>query len=42
MQREINDEIHVGQTVTPFESIGKPSAIDKTASDFDSVNQKVK
>ena len=42
MQREINNEIHLGQTVAPFESIGKSSAIDKTASDFDSVNQKVK
>ena len=42
MQREINNEVHLGQTVTPFESIGKSSAIDKTASDFDSTNQKVK
>ena len=36
MQREINNEVHLGQTVTPFESISKSSAIDKIALDFDS------
>lgn len=41
MQREINNEVHHRQTVTPFESIGKSSAIDKTASNFDSINKKV-
>ena len=42
MQRQINDNIHLGQTVTPFESLRKSSAIDRTASDFDNANQKVK
>ena len=42
MQREINNEVHVEQTVTPFESIGKSSPIDKSASGFDSANGKVK
>ena len=41
MQREINNEVHHRQTVTPFEIIGKSSAIDKTASNFDSINKKV-
>ena len=36
MQREINNEVHLGQMVTPFESISKSSAIDKIALDFDS------
>ena len=31
MQREINDNIQLGQTVKSFESIGKSSAIDRTA-----------
>lgn len=42
MQREINNEVHLRQTGTPFEIIGKSSAIDKTASNFDSINKKVK
>ena len=41
MQREINNEVYLGKTVTPFESIGKSSAINETASDFDSTNKKV-
>ena len=42
MQREIINEVHLGQTATPFESIGKSSAIDKTVSDFDSRNENFK
>ena len=42
MKREINNEVHLEQTVTPVESIGKSSAIDKSASGFDSANGKVK
>ena len=42
MRREINNEVHLEQTVTPFESIRKSSAIDKSALGFDSANGKVK
>ena len=34
--------MYLGQTVPPFDSIGKSSAIDRTASDFDNANEKVK
>ena len=33
--------MYLGQTVPPFDSIGKSSAIDRTASDFDNANEKV-
>ena len=39
MERQINDNIHLGNTV---ESVGKSSAINGTTSDFDNANQKVK
>ena len=39
---QINNNLHLGQIFTPFESVGKSLAIDKTASDFDNANQKVK
>ena len=42
MQREIDDTIHLCQTISPFDSIGKPSAVDRTASDFNNVTDKVK
>ena len=42
MQREISDDIKIGASVTPFQSIGKAPAIDKNASDFDNANLKVK
>ena len=42
MQREINDTIHLGQTMSPFGSIGKSSAVDRTASDFNNATDKVK
>ena len=42
MERQINDNIHLGNTVTPIESVGKSSAINGTTSDFDNANQKVK
>ena len=31
MQREIRNEVHIGATVSPFDSISKSSAIDRTA-----------
>lgn len=34
--------MHIGQLVTPFQSVGKSVAIDKTASDFDNANLKKK
>ena len=42
MQKDIGDDVHIGQSVKPFQSVGKFAAIDKTASDFDNVNLKVK
>ena len=42
MQREIGDEVHIGESVTPFKSVGKSTAINKTASDFDNTSVKVK
>ena len=42
MQREIDNEVHIGKLVAPFRSVGKLAAIDKTASDFDNTSLKVK
>ena len=42
MQREISDDVKIGSSVTPFQSVGKSPAVDKTASDFGNVNLKVK
>ena len=41
MQHQITNNIHLGQTVTPFDSVGGSSAIDRIASDFDYATQKV-
>ena len=41
MQKDIGDDVHIGQSVTPFQSVGKPAAINKTTSDFDNANLKV-
>ena len=43
MQKSIDTNVHLQQTVSPFESIGKSDAINrmKTASDFDNPSQKV-
>ena len=41
MHTEVNIYVHLRQMVSPFESIRKSSAIDKTVSDFDSANEKV-
>ena len=35
MQREISDDVKIGTLVTPFQSIWKSPAVDKTASDFE-------
>ena len=42
MQREIGNEVKIGDSVTPFKSVRKSLAIDKAASDFDNANLKVK
>ena len=42
MQREIGNEVKIGDSVTPFKSVGKSPAIDKTALNFDNANLKVK
>ena len=41
MQRIIDDKIHLGKTVTPFDSIGNSDAIDRTASHFKYAHKKV-
>ena len=40
MQREIGNEVHIGATVTPFSSIGKSSAIDRTAWNYEDSGEK--
>ena len=42
MQWKISDDVKIGSLVTPFQSVGKSPAVDKTASDFDNANLKVK
>ena len=42
MQQEISDNVKIGSSVTPFQSVGKSLAVHKTALDFDNVNLKVK
>ena len=42
MQREINDNVKIGSSIPPFQSVEKNTAIDKTASDFDNANLKAK
>ena len=34
MQRRIRDEIHLGKTVSTFDSVGNSMSVDRTASDF--------
>ena len=36
------ENAYLGQTVPPFDSIGKSPTIDRTASDFDSTHKKLK
>ena len=42
MQRKIDKNVHLGQTVSTFDTIGKSSAIDRTASGFEKASEKVK
>ena len=42
MQHEIETQVDIGKNVSAFESIGHVPSIDKTASDFDKADTKVK
>ena len=42
MQREINDKVFLGNTVSPFNDAGRSSAIDRTASNYDDARGKVR
>ena len=42
MQHKISNNVHLGQTVLAFDSVGGVSSIDRTASDFDTAREKVK
>ena len=42
MQRKIGTEVELGNTVSPFESIGVSSAIDRTASNYLDADDKVR
>ena len=42
MQWEISNDVKMGSLVTLFQSVGKSPPVDKTASDFDNANLKVK
>lgn len=42
MQQEIGNEVHIGKSAMPFKSVGKSTAIDKTASDFDNASLSLK
>ena len=42
MQREISDRVFLGQNVSPFENAGLSDAIDRTASNYNDAEDKVK
>ena len=41
MQRRIDNEVRLAKTVSPFESIGRSSSIDRTAVNFTNATEKV-
>ena len=41
MQRKIGTKVELGATVSPFDSIGAPSAIDRSSSNFLNAREKV-
>ena len=41
MKKSNMDEIYIGKTVSPFESIGKSQTIDRKASNFYNTNEEV-
>ena len=42
MQVQVGNEIHIAVTVSPFNSISKSSAIDRSASDYKNSREKIK
>ena len=42
MQREINNKIFLGTTVSPFNDVGNSSAIDRTATNCTDTEKRVK
>ena len=42
MQREISDKVFLGDTVSPLDDIGRSSAIERTASNYNDAKEKVK
>ena len=42
MQRKVGTEIEFGKTISPFDSVGASYAIDRTASNYTDVNDKVR
>ena len=41
MQRRIDNEVRLAKTVSPFESIGRSSSIDRTAVNFTNATEKI-
>ena len=41
MQREIRDKVFLGNTVSPYDNAGRSSAIDRTASNYSDVKEKI-
>ena len=41
MQRKIGTELNLGKTVSPFDSIGTSSVIDRTTSNFLNASEKI-
>ena len=42
MQREMTDDVKIADSIIPFQSVGKSPAVDKTVSNFDNANWKVR
>ena len=41
-QREITDKVYLGNTDSPYNNIGRSSAINRTASNYNDAKEKVK
>ena len=41
MRREIRDKVFLGNTVSPLDDIGRSSAIDRAASNYNDAKEKV-
>ena len=40
-QRKISDKVFLGNTVSPYNGVGRSSAIDRTASNYNDAKEKV-